>query len=140
MYQHILITVENTATDRAILEHIKLLALLLKSKITLIHVADGFAARYQETLDLVPSEEMLKDQQYLKKLQEELQTAGLTVDICLETGDPVKKILEFAENNSCDLIAMATHGHGIFKDILLGSVASDVRHRTNLPVLLLKGR
>ncbi|MBF0206707.1 MAG: universal stress protein [Oligoflexia bacterium] len=140
MYQHILMPLENTETDHAIIAHIKQLALLMNSKITLLHVADGFAARYQEQLNLVPSEEMIKDQHYLERVQKELQQAGLMVDIYLDTGEPVKKILEYADKNNCDLIAMSTHGHGMFKDFLFGSVAADVRHQTNLPVLLLKGR
>ena len=38
-----------------------------------------------------------------------------------------------------DLIAMATHGHGWAKRIVLGSVADHVRHNTDVPLLLLKG-
>lgn len=110
----------------------------MNSRITLIHVADGFVARYQDQLNLVASEEMIKDQMYLEKWQKELQKEGFQVETQLETGDPVKKIIAFADKNSCDLIAMSTHGHGLFKDFLFGSVASDVRHKTNLPVLLLK--
>jgi nucleotide-binding universal stress UspA family protein len=33
---------------------------------------------------------------------------------------------------------MATHGHGPFMDFILGSVATSVRHRTTIPVLLIR--
>ena len=38
-----------------------------------------------------------------------------------------------------DLIAMATHGHGWAKRMVLGSVADHVRHVSDVPLLLLKG-
>ena len=138
MYHHILIPLENTDTDQTILNHIIDLAKLMKSKITLIHVADGFGARYQKQLNLTDSEEMIEDRNYLEIRVKELKTHGFDADFVLQTGDPVKKILECAHTTKCDLIAMATHGHGMFKDFLFGSVASDVRHRTAIPVLLLK--
>jgi nucleotide-binding universal stress UspA family protein len=39
-----------------------------------------------------------------------------------------------------DLVAMATHGHGLVKDILLGATADKVRHQLKVPVLLLQAR
>ena len=45
MYKTILVTLDGTPTDRAIIEHIKLLAKLVGSRIVLLHVADGWAAR-----------------------------------------------------------------------------------------------
>ena len=55
-------------------------------------------------------------------------------------------IVEFAtpgighilKSAGCDLIAMSTHGHRLIGDLILGSVASEVRHRTDIPVLLLR--
>ncbi len=38
-----------------------------------------------------------------------------------------------------DLIAMATHGHGWAKRMVLGSVADHLRHNSDVPLLLLKG-
>jgi nucleotide-binding universal stress UspA family protein len=43
-----------------------------------------------------------------------------------------------AEKEGCDLIAMSTHGHRFLSDLILGSVATEVRHRTNIPVLLIR--
>jgi nucleotide-binding universal stress UspA family protein len=37
-----------------------------------------------------------------------------------------------------DLIAMATHGHGFLNDLIRGSVANAVRHRTSIPVLMVR--
>jgi nucleotide-binding universal stress UspA family protein len=40
----------------------------------------------------------------------------------------------------CDLVAMSTHGHRFISDMLYGSPAESVRHRVDVPVLLLKAR
>jgi nucleotide-binding universal stress UspA family protein len=133
MYNHILIPLENSSADNVILNHIKPLARLTNARIIIVHVADGFMARNQK--DLGESEEMRDDYQYLKRRQIELQKDGFEVKSVLLSGEPYKEILALAEREQCDLIAMATHGHRGLSDIILGSVASDLRHRTKIPVL-----
>ena len=63
---------------------------------------------------------------------------GYEVKAVLLFGEPSKEILAFAEKEHYDLIAMATHGHRGLSDIILGSVASDLRHSTRIPVLQIK--
>lgn len=136
MYKNILIPLENSVTDNTILTHIRPLAKLTNARITLVHVADGFMARNQK--DLGESEEMRDDYQYLKRCELELKKDGFEVNSVLLYGEPYKEILALAEKEKCDLIAMATHGHRGLSDIILGSVASDVRHSTRIPVLQIK--
>jgi len=64
---------------------------------------------------------------------------GLEVKTYLVLGDPADQILKIAEQEQCDLIAMATHGHKMLKDLILGSVADTIRHRTSIPILMIKG-
>ena len=45
MYKTILVTLDGTPTDQAIIDHVKQLAKLTKGKVCLLHVADGWAAR-----------------------------------------------------------------------------------------------
>ena len=136
MYKHILIPLENSCTDNAILTHIRPLARLTNARITIVHVADGFMARNQK--DLGESEEMRDDYLYLKRRERELQNDGFEVKAVLLFGEPYKEILALAEKEKCDLIAMATHGHRFLSDIILGSVASEIRHSTKIPVLQIK--
>lgn len=136
MYRHILVPLENSATDEKILQHVTALARSLNARLTLIHVADGFMARSQDRFDESP--EMKEDRAYLEKRQAELNKDGLDVSAMLACGDPADEILKAAEQEDCDLIAMATHGHKFIADVILGSVASSVRHRTKLPVLLVQ--
>lgn len=140
MYRTILIPLENSEADGAILNHIRPLAKLGGAKLWLIHVADGHAARNQEQLNLEDSEEIRSDRAYLEQRRAELAADGFEVGTHLDRGEPAARIIAMADRVGADLIAMATHGHGFVKDVLLGSVASDVRHRTDLPVLLIRAR
>ena len=139
MYRRILVAIENTPYDRAILEHVRKLAGVCESTLVLVHVADGWAARTADQLDLRESEEMKKDREYLSSLVKELEGNGLKAEAVLAGGDPGKEIVAAAEREKCDLIAMATHGHGLIKDVLYGTVVWTVRHRTEIPVLLVRG-
>jgi nucleotide-binding universal stress UspA family protein len=138
MYHTILVPLENSPVDAAILAHIQPLARLTGGRVILVHVADGYAARNQEQLDLEDSPEIRADRQYLEQRRQELAQAGLQVTALLLCGDPADQILAVAEREKCDLIAMSTHGHRFVKAALLGSVANTVRHRTDIPVLLLR--
>ncbi len=123
MYKKICIALDNSPTDTAILEHIRGLAKLTNAQLILVHVADGFGARLQNELNLEDSEEIKKDQSYLDRLEQQLSTEGFNVKAVLVQGkEPVDGILSVVESERCDLIAMATHGHGFIKDVILGSV------------------
>jgi universal stress protein A len=138
MYKTILVTVDGTASDRAIIEHVKPLAKLAGSRVVLLHVADGWAARtYGE--DAV-SREIAEDTAYLKQVREEFQAAGIPADAELAYGDPAKEIVKWVRERGCDLVAMSTHGHRFLADIFLGTTASRVQHSISVPVLLLRAK
>jgi nucleotide-binding universal stress UspA family protein len=138
MYDTILVPVENRKTDQTILAHIRPLARISKSKLILVHVADGWAARNFNHLKLQESEEIREDREYLASIEQELRAEGFEVSSTLEMGDPATEIIKLARNSAVDLIAMTTHGHRFISDILHGSTADKVRHSVDMPVLLLK--
>jgi nucleotide-binding universal stress UspA family protein len=139
MYKRILVPLEHSPYDAAILEHVSALARLCDASLILIHVADGWAARNMRQLDLRESEEMRADREYLDHVATALEEDGLDVDAILANGDPAREITAAAEREHCDLIAMSTHGHRFLSDLLYGSVAESVRHRCSVPVLLVRG-
>jgi nucleotide-binding universal stress UspA family protein len=49
-------------------------------------------------------------------------------------GDPAGEIVRFAHNEKCELILMPTHGYGVFRRLLLGSVTAKVLHDADCPV------
>ena len=136
MYDKILVTLDNSPTDRAIIDHVKQLAKIMHSRIVLLHVADGWAARLYGPDAVTP--EVTKDTQYLNDIRAELREAGIAADTSLAYGDPAKEIIKWVGQEGCDLIAMSTHGHRFLGDLFLGQTAHQVQHRVSVPVLLLK--
>ena len=140
MYRRILVAVEHSAADRTIIEHVAKLAEMTGAELLLVHVADGWAARNFDQLQLRESEEMKDDRAYLESLKRELTEAGRSVEIQLAMGDPASELVKIANSGSVDLLAMSTHGHRYLADLVHGTTADRVRHLVNVPVLLLRAR
>ena len=138
MYQKILVTLDGTSSDRAIIEHVKELAKLAQGRVVLLHVADGWAARTYGP-DAV-SVEITQDTAYLETIRTELQNAGIPAEAELGYGEPVVEIVKWVKQKGCDLVAMSTHGHRFLADIFLGTTASRVQHSISVPVLLLRAK
>ncbi|NDA10789.1 MAG: universal stress protein [Verrucomicrobia bacterium] len=115
LYRKILVPLEGTPHDASILNHVRAVAKAHGSELILIHIADGWSARFfREESD---SKEVREDRAYL------------------ETGPELVKAVE---ETGCDLVAMTTHGHRWIEDVLFGSASSEVRHSVDIPVLLLR--
>jgi len=138
VYSKILVALENSQTDEAILAHVEPLAKLHGSELLLVHVADGWVARTQDLLNLAESEEMRTDRAYLDTVRARFEAAGIPAQTVLLTGEPADQIVSLAEEREVDLIAMSTHGHRFLADLILGSTVHKVRHTVEVPVLLLK--
>ena len=138
MYEKILVTLDGTPSDRAIIEHVKQLAKLAQSRLVLLHVADGWAARTYGPDAVSP--EIAEDTAYLEKVRAEFLAAGIPAEAELAYGDPANEIIKWVRQKGCDLVAMSTHGHRFLSDLFLGVTATRVQHNINVPVLLLKAK
>jgi nucleotide-binding universal stress UspA family protein len=138
MYDKILVTLDGTDSDRAIIEHVKQLAKLAHSRLVLLHVADGWAARTYGR-DAV-SREISEDTKYLENVRAEFHAAGIPAEAELAYGEPATEIIKWVQDKGCDLVAMSTHGHRFLADVFLGATATRVRHSIDVPVLLLKAK
>ena len=118
MYDKILVTLDASPTDRAIIEHVKALAGVMKSRVVLLHVADGWAARTFGADAVSP--EISEDTAYLQKVQKEFQSAGIPAEAELAFGEPGEQIIRWVNEKKCDLVAMSTHGHRFVADLFLG--------------------
>ena len=133
MYQRILVPVEGTETDGPVLEHIAELAEVIGAEVTLLRVAH-YHTRDERACELEDAEGDLE------RAAELLRSRGVTLHTVMVHGEPGEALLQQAAELKPDLIAMATHGHGWAKRIVLGSVADHVRHNSDVPLLLLKSR
>src|SRR5919107_5342552 len=136
MYSNILIAIEHSKADTAVLSHVADLAKLTGARLLLVHVADGWAARHFDELKLRESEEIKGDREYLGQLCDELVQAGFETRARLAMGDPATELVKVAVDESVDLIAMSTHGHRFLNALLRGSTADRVRHNVRIPVLM----
>ena len=132
IYERILVPIEGTETDGPVLEHVGRLAVLCGAEVILLRVAH-YHTRDQRSCEIEDAEGGLA------RAAERLRGQGLTVQTLLLSGEPQQVIVQKAAELRPDLIAMATHGHGWAKRVVLGSVADHVRHNSDVPLLLLKG-
>jgi nucleotide-binding universal stress UspA family protein len=140
MYRRILVAIENSPADQAIVEHVRQLAAQTGAELHLVHVADGWAARNFDRLQLRESEEMKSDRDYLAKLASVLSAHGLTVSTELAMGDPADELIRLSEERGADLLAMSTHGHRFLNDLVRGTTVNKVRHLVKIPVLLVRSQ
>jgi len=138
MYQTILVTLDTNPTDRAIIEHVKKLAKYMGSRVVLLHVAAGAAAKWLGAE--AGGEEVETSQAYLNQVKAEFEAAGVPAATELAFGEPPTEIVKWVEAHGCDLVAMSTHGHRWLGDMVYGTTAIDVQHRLSMPVLLLRAK
>ncbi len=138
LYKTILVTLEGTPTDRAIVEHIKLLAQTMKSRIVLLHVASGVAATYHRSD--AAGRDVEESRADLERVRAEFEAAGIPAEAELAYGEPAKEIVKWVKRKGCDLVAMSTHGHKFVADLVLGTTAFEVQHSLSVPVLLLRAK
>ncbi|MEN3337273.1 MAG: hypothetical protein V7647_949 [Acidobacteriota bacterium] len=138
MYSNILIAIEHSDADAAVLSHVQDLARLTGARLLLVHVADGWAARHFDELVLRESEEIRGDREYLEQLCRDMVGRGFSTRARLAMGDPATQLVKVAAEESVDLIAMSTHGHRFLNDLLRGSTADRVRHNVKIPVLMVR--
>lgn len=132
IYDRILVPIEGTDTDGPVLEHVGRLAALCGAEVILLRVAH-YHTRDQRTCEVEDAEGDLA------RAAERLRARGVEARTLLLSGEPQQVIVQQAAELKPDLIAMATHGHGWAKRMVLGSVADHLRHNTDVPLLLLKG-
>jgi nucleotide-binding universal stress UspA family protein len=138
MYKTILVTLDGTRTDRAIIEHIKPLAKMMGSHIVLLHVASGVPAKYHRSD--AAGKEIEESKACLEGVRVEFIAAGIQATAELAYGEPANEIVKWIKHNGCDLVAMSTHGHQFVADLVLGTTASKVQHNVSVPVLLLRAK
>jgi len=109
MYKTILVTLDCTATDRAIIEHIKELAKRMQSRVVLLHVATGALAKYHGKN--AAGAEVEKARRIWTASGASLSLTAFPADAELAYGEPVKEIVRWVRQKKPDLVAMGTHGH-----------------------------
>ena len=149
MFENILVCLDGSKIAEQILPYAKeqakrfnsKLVLLRSYKISTIEIATATQSAAPSTLDLIEQEEhSLKNEAmaYLEEVATPLREEGLKVDCVALNGVAGEVIVSYIQNESINLIALATHGHSGLGRLVFGSVADHVLRKSGLPILLIK--
>jgi nucleotide-binding universal stress UspA family protein len=136
--QSILVPLDRSTLAERILAEVRELARPLEAMITLLRVIPPYLTPSMESQEKESARDWAEVEAYLQEKRQALQAAGVSVNSMVRTGDPAHQILEYAEANEIDVIAIATHGRSGLSRWLLGSVADKVLRGSDIPILLFR--
>ena len=134
-YKRIAIAVDYSDTDIKTIQH-SLSQGGKEAVYNLIHVVETAGAFVfgKEVDDF----ETQSDKVYIENYINELKILGYTASYSIGFGNPVKGIVEKTKEFKADLLVMGAHGHQGLKDFILGTSINAVRHKLDIPVLVVK--
>ena len=137
-FQKILFPVDMSDSSTATARFVEAMARKYHAELTLLHVLEmpsgmipdwyGGAVPVIDTTAIWQAETEAAQCYLTDKFQ------GLKVHRVVIQGDAAETIDDYARENGMDLIMLPTHGYGIFRTLLLGSVTAKVLHDTPCPV------
>ncbi|HEY8781351.1 MAG TPA: Nramp family divalent metal transporter [Mucilaginibacter sp.] len=135
VYKHIGITIDFSKNDRDCIRH-AIMQGGKEAKYTLIHVVETAGARYYGTD--VMDHETQSDADNLNKYAEAMSKLGYSANAHIGFGSPASAIAKIVTDDKIDFIVMGSHGHKVLKDLIYGTTVDSVRHKVNVPVLVVK--
>ncbi len=144
MYNAILVPLDGSPRAEKILAHVEALAVRFAAKVILLQVVEPNVAMVTP-YDMVPyydpaeAEHITAEARaYLATKEGELRSLGIEVKSVTESGPVVSVVLDVAEREGADLIAMASHGRTGLGRVFYGSVAEGILHKADRPLLLIR--
>lgn len=143
MYSTILVPLDGSKRAETILPYVEALAKCTQARLILLNVVEPVhmlvpSAPVDWIEASVEANSIHGAVDYLHGVQTYFEDRGLQVDTIVEEGVPVKHILEVAERENVDLIAIASHGETGLARIFYGNVALGLLHRTDRPMLVVR--
>jgi len=150
MFERILVCLDGSRLAEQILPYATEEALRFNSKVTLLQVISMIFSPSVASVPGVPTEtgdiieEELHRQEaetkaYLDSVAQPLLEKGIDVEcVILQPSPSGDAIVNYAQDNSIDLICIATHGHSGLGRVVFGSVADQVLRESGLPILVIK--
>ncbi|MBI1767367.1 MAG: Nramp family divalent metal transporter [Bacteroidetes bacterium] len=102
----------------------------------LLHVVETAGAMWYGSD--IQDREAKEDQQSLENYATQLKQQGYQSEIKIGYGNPRRTIPEIVNDYEADLLVMGAHGHNWAKDLVFGTTVDTVRHRVNIPVLIVR--
>ena len=146
IYKTILVPLDGSKRAEAILSHVEELAQRYRAKVILLQVVDPVpSVMVRETTCTELYQQVLERrakqvESYLAAIQGEFREKGIEAQVCVRYAPVVGAIIETAQREDADLIAMASHGRSGLSQVFYGSVAAGVLHRVDRPLLLVRSQ
>ena len=143
MYSTILVPLDGSKRAEAILPHVENMAQHYHAAVVFLHVevyptVIGYDSVYP-VLDQPAIERQRQEMEaYLSTIQDKFREKGIAARTRIAQGPVVEAIIEVAEHEGANLIAMASHGRTGLPQVFYGSVAAGVLHRVDRPLLLIR--
>lgn len=144
MYSRLLVPLDGSKRAEQILPHVEGMAMRYEATIVFFQVL--------EPPSMIPDSNVMHPVQYEKDYEQKVRTAeaylsGITGEFQekkmrarfrLGKGHVVEAIINAAESENADLIAIASHGRTGLSQVFYGSVAAGILHRIDRPLLLIR--
>ena len=145
MYDTILVPLDGSKRAESIINHITKLAQHFNSKLILLTAVEPSLFQGSEEVVIAgsfssPEKETKNAETYLANLQKKISQNDIQVETRVITGSPPAVIIETAEQENADLIAIASHGRGGLARAFYGSVAAAILNQADRPLLLVRSR
>jgi nucleotide-binding universal stress UspA family protein len=142
MYRRILVPLDGSDVAEKILPHVEELARRFEARLILLRVLDPVPYVVTSVIGEFRTEDLELEQKqaelYLSARQKDLADKGIESATLVLHGPPVQAVIETAEAQDVDLIAIGSHGRGALSSVFYGSVASAVLNRVHRPLLLIR--
>ncbi len=107
-----------------------------RAEYVLIHVVESAGALFMK--NEIRDYEFMTDVKNLNRYSDELKAEGYSITIKLGYGSPKKSIPDLVKEYNADLLVMGAHGHRGLKDFIFGTTVDAVRHRIEIPLLVVR--
>jgi nucleotide-binding universal stress UspA family protein len=144
VYRKILVPLDGSGHAEAILRQVEETARRDGAQVILLRVIEPHGALidpHESSLALMLNDadrQQIEASQYLHARAGELRAMGINVATRLARGSVVRSILDTADAEAVDLIAMSSRGRSGLGQMLYGSVAMGVLHGAHRPLLLIR--
>ncbi|MGA9121072.1 MAG: Nramp family divalent metal transporter [Bacteroidota bacterium] len=136
-YKRIGVAVDFGAMDAKVLSHAHSLATFHHAPVYLFHIVEGVAGQVFGTQAF--DKEAREDRERLEEYADEISRAGVEANLALGFGHDVPgELVRLSRDYSIDILVMGGHGHRLIADFFLGTSVSEVRHKLDIPVLVVR--
>jgi len=139
MFERILLATDGSKDAQRAQEYARDLALRDGAQVIVVHAFEAVPRYLGEPMwSEIVGIHVSKGREVADRVKEQLEDAGVDVEIETLQGPPAEAILRVAETRNVGLIVMGTRGYGELTSLLLGSVSHRVLAHTRVPVMVVR--